>query len=532
MRKTTNASNTDFPGAVIYCRVSTKEQTLNLSLPTQLKACREYCSRNGLSIVKEFEDAGVSAKTIDRPDFQSLINYCRTSKGRVRFVIVYNLTRFSRDAHQHAIVRALLMASGVSLRSVSEPISDDSVGKLTENLLAAIGQFDNDVKSDRTKAGMKAALERGRWTWRAPLGFLNGKTRDGEPSLIHDPERAGFIRQAFELAAEGTWAVIDVLRTMSSVGLRSRKGLPVSLQTFNVLIRNPIYAARLTVPAFSLRNAPGDFEPIVSEALFERVQAVLRRGGASGPHRKNHPDFPLRRFVWCRACSTPLTGSAPRGRRKRYAYYHCRKCKGVSIRKEALETQFVALLDDIRPNGGFLRLFRAVVLDMWKERRSAATRIRVEFEDRIRTLRERETTLENAYLFELRIDGATYERQRDRLRQDLAMCELELQDAKGDEIDVEGLLGFAEHVLTHAGCLWLDADVDHKRRIQRALFPNGVQFSDGRLGTAVTCLAFCQLERSSAAESSLASQSSFTWNQIEGFLKQMATLRESIGFAA
>src|SRR5262245_31817237 len=28
--------------AVIYCRVSTKEQTQNLSLPTQPKACREY----------------------------------------------------------------------------------------------------------------------------------------------------------------------------------------------------------------------------------------------------------------------------------------------------------------------------------------------------------------------------------------------------------------------------------------------------------------------------------------------------------
>ena len=32
-------------GAVIYVRVSTREQTENLSLPTQLKACEEYCQR-------------------------------------------------------------------------------------------------------------------------------------------------------------------------------------------------------------------------------------------------------------------------------------------------------------------------------------------------------------------------------------------------------------------------------------------------------------------------------------------------------
>jgi hypothetical protein len=34
-------------GAVIYVRVSTKEQTENLSLPTQLRACEEYCRRQG-----------------------------------------------------------------------------------------------------------------------------------------------------------------------------------------------------------------------------------------------------------------------------------------------------------------------------------------------------------------------------------------------------------------------------------------------------------------------------------------------------
>ena len=38
-------------GAVIYVRVSTKEQTENLSLPMQLPACEEYCRRQGYEIV-------------------------------------------------------------------------------------------------------------------------------------------------------------------------------------------------------------------------------------------------------------------------------------------------------------------------------------------------------------------------------------------------------------------------------------------------------------------------------------------------
>ena len=58
--------------AVIYCRVSTKEQTKNLSLPTQLKACREFCHRQSFEVAAVFEDAGESAKTVDRREFQKL----------------------------------------------------------------------------------------------------------------------------------------------------------------------------------------------------------------------------------------------------------------------------------------------------------------------------------------------------------------------------------------------------------------------------------------------------------------------------
>ena len=84
-------------GAVIYIRVSTKEQTENLSLPTQLRACEEYCRREGFEILERFKEEGESAKTADRTELQRLLTYCRTHKGRVHFLVVFNLTRFARD---------------------------------------------------------------------------------------------------------------------------------------------------------------------------------------------------------------------------------------------------------------------------------------------------------------------------------------------------------------------------------------------------------------------------------------------------
>lgn len=71
-------------------------------------------------------------------------------------------------------------------------------------------------------------------------------------------------------------------------------------------------------------------------------------------------------------------------------------------------------------------------------------------ENRLAGLQGREGLLEDAYLYEKRIDSATYERLRDKLREEIALCRIELEDVRLEEIDVEGLLGFAEHVLGNA----------------------------------------------------------------------------------
>ena len=98
-------------GAVIYVRVSTKEQTENLSLPTQLRACEEYCRRQGYEVLERFHEEGESAKSTDRSQLQNLLTFCRLNKGRVHFVVVFNLTRFARDKYDHF---ALALAPAVA----------------------------------------------------------------------------------------------------------------------------------------------------------------------------------------------------------------------------------------------------------------------------------------------------------------------------------------------------------------------------------------------------------------------------------
>lgn len=220
------------------------------------------------------------------------------------------------------------------------------------------------------------------------------------------------------------------------------------------------------IPSWNL-EARGDFEALVSEEVFKRVQAVLDgRTTTLTPHMRNHPDFPLRRFVACQECSTPLTGSWSKGRGRRYAYYHCRKCRTVKVSKEALETKFIALVQALQPEPAYVRLFNAIVLDVWRGEQREQVSVRSSLEKRVTALRSRLERVEDAFLHERAIDSQTYAAQRDKLREQVALAELELSEARMDQFDVEGILGFAEHVMTNAARLWMELDLDQKQRLQ------------------------------------------------------------------
>src|SRR5215469_4771725 len=223
--------------AVIYCRVSTKDQVRNLSLPTQQRACTEYCQRNGYEVDRVFVEEGESAKTADRTELKNLLAYCRQYKGRIQAIVVYALSRFARECYGHHVLRAQLASLGITLRSATEPIDDTSSGKLMEDIIAAMAQYENNIRSERTVAGMKARLERGGWTFPPPLGYLKSIAADGAKTIIPDPQRAPLIKQSFELFATGLYSKQQVLEKVTALGLTTRAGKRLSPQTFQHSLR-------------------------------------------------------------------------------------------------------------------------------------------------------------------------------------------------------------------------------------------------------------------------------------------------------
>jgi site-specific DNA recombinase len=224
------------------------------------------------------------------------------------------------------------------------------------------------------------------------------------------------------------------------------------------------------------------------------------------PHLRNHPDFPLRLFTKCHACGTPLTGSSTSKVKKKYPYYRCRnkQCKAVNTPKQHVERAFVELLDSLKPKPEFCALFREVVSDVWRGKQGDAQQQQATLSRNIKDMRLRQDRLEKTYIFDEKISKETYERQGDKLSEEIALSEMALHQAKIEELDIDAVLGFAEHVLQDAARLWVSAELNIKQRLQRVLFPEGVTFDGERFGTSATCSMFsssavCETEKASLA---------------------------------
>ncbi|MGH3429222.1 MAG: recombinase family protein, partial [Mycobacteriales bacterium] len=120
--------NSPSPTAVIYLRVSTKDQAYRnnmaegLSLPAQREACERKAQSLDAAIVEEFVERGESAKTTDRAELQRLLGYVK--EHPVDYVIVHKVDRWARTVADDIQITVAIRESGATLVSCAEGINE------------------------------------------------------------------------------------------------------------------------------------------------------------------------------------------------------------------------------------------------------------------------------------------------------------------------------------------------------------------------------------------------------------------------
>jgi site-specific DNA recombinase len=213
-----NRDKTKNKNAVIYTRVSSKEQEANFSLPYQLKICNEYAEKAGYHIYGYFGGTFESAKTDERKEFNRMLTFVKRSKENISTIIVYTEDRFSRTGANAIYIAAELKRQGVMIVAANSPVDTSTpAGTLHQNIKFVFSQFDNEQRRERCMAGTKERLLKGNWTGVVPTGY--DQYSRGKEQFITINEKGKILKQAFIWKAEENISNAELAKRLKTLGL-------------------------------------------------------------------------------------------------------------------------------------------------------------------------------------------------------------------------------------------------------------------------------------------------------------------------
>lgn len=463
-------NNNHKKNAVIYCRVSTKEQVEEgNSLATQEKLCREYALKNDYEVIETFIELGESAKTANRTELKKMFSFCGEKKNKVEIVIAYKLDRISRNTDDYSQIRILLKRYNVEIKSTTEFFEDSPAGRFMENIIANVAQFDNDVRAERSINGMRDATREGRYVWMAPIGYDNIK-HIGKSTITPNKTMGVLISRMFSLVATSSRSLEGVRKLITEEGLLGKSGKPILKSHFYTVLRNELYTGWIV--KFGERHR-GHFEPLVSDAVFQKVQLVLKRRTRRNSHYLTaNPDFPLRRFVQ-HPSGLLLTGSWSTGRNEKYPYYRFFR-KGCNYNKTMLDTKFSEFMNRYKLDKGTL-----TKLKQFKERLGKAIKtdrqLLDHFKKRAEIIKDEIYNLNTKHSKGL-ISDQVLKMQSERLEAEFNDVQISIDNEPEIYAEESEIFEFVQEYIKNPGKIWLKVPYPQKIKLQWFQFPKGITF--------------------------------------------------------
>lgn len=455
--------------ALIYTRVSSEEQVENFSLGTQEEICKREASRRGYEIIEVFREEGRSAKTIiGRPELLKMLEYCQKNKKLIQAIFIYRIDRLSRQTQDYLAIRKKLFELGISIMSANEPTGTSPSEVMLETILASVAQNDNDVRSERTKNGMRARFLSGRAVNHAPLGYMH---QGGY--ILKDPKTFDIVKRAWDLMATGTKSLNEMSIIMDGWGNK------IEVNTLSRIFNNKFYMGILTSRVYP-EEVKGQHTPMITEEQFYRVRAIIEGRDPSKliiPHKtRDNTDFPLRVIVRCGKCDAPFTGAWSKGTHARYGYYFCRKrCVTKSIAIGTLDTEFKELLNKYTPTEQGIKLYCAYIQKAYKKKMAKLQKTKNAADEEIQKLQALrqvliEKNLSGTYSDEIfREQNATIEAK-------IIAAQAAKNDALIDKYDIDKITAFIKAKFTNLEDTYTNSKLSPMRCLLRSIFLSGFKY--------------------------------------------------------
>ncbi len=478
--------------ADLYIRVSTDEQAdKGYSQRDQEERLQKYCQINSIRVRKVvFEDH--SAKTFNRPQWTKLLIDLRKYKGQSDLVLFTKWDRFSRNAGDAYQMISVLRKLGVEPQGVEQPL-DLSIpeNKMMLAFYLAAPEVENDRRALNVFHGMRRAKKEGRCMGPAPVGYVNKVSVAGKKYIAPCEAQGSIMKSAFNELASGQLNTEQVWKNARIKGLRCCKN------NFWVAIRNPLYCGKIFVPKYKDEDSlvvQGQHEPLISEALFYDVQDILD-GRKKITRTKISVDesILLRGFLLCPKCGKLLTGSASKGRKEYYYYYHCNASCGFRHRADDANKIIVAEIKKYAGGLPELDLFKEIIRSTYNQKtklqRNEVQQLKTQLDDTNKKMvRARDLLLAGE------IGADDYRIIKSESEERTRRLEVMLTSSVVDISNIEPMLEKATANMAHLDILYENGSVAQKRKIVGSIFPEKLTFDGLHYRTTRINEALCVLQ--------------------------------------
>lgn len=333
-------SSKKLKNVVLYIRVSTHEQTLGYSIEGQKTELTQYCKALKYNIVNIYIDAGLSGTSMnERIEFKKMINDINNNPENYDAVIVWKLSRISRDNADLAQIVKFLDENDVALISREEGIdTSKSGGKFMAQILGAVAEMDRENIVENAKLGMKQRARSGEWNGGIVLGY-----KSENKQLIIDEKEAETVRTIFDLYTNKDWGYSRICKYLNTrlEQYPTKRKSSWSYQTIKGVLDNPVYVGKIRWDVRKDWNTKrknnrennkdkdyilvdGKHDPIIDVELWERTRQKRELVGIK-PTKKVHITYLLSGLPKCPECGGAMVSHRikKKGKNDYYRYYCC-----------------------------------------------------------------------------------------------------------------------------------------------------------------------------------------------------------------
>ena len=278
---------------VFYGRVSTEHEEQLSALGNQMEWYTDLALRNpNWTVVAQYIDEGITGTQMKkRPSFMRMIEHAK--EHRFDLIVTRELSRFARNTVDALNATRELKQYGVEVYFVNDGIwTMDGDGEVRLTIMASIAQDESRKTSERVKAGQKMSREKGVLYG---SGNIIGYDRVDGTYVINE-EQAATVRRIFNLYAEGHGETTVAKMLIEENRKDGGGGLSWTASKVSRVLRKPTYKGYMTynkshIDDFLSHNrinhseedfvlVKGDFEPIVSEELWETCNQIRSKRAA------------------------------------------------------------------------------------------------------------------------------------------------------------------------------------------------------------------------------------------------------------